>query len=400
MTNGNIDARVDATTGPKLTVTYKGGQQTIVVDPKTPIVGLAPGAPTDLKPGAAIIARGPSRRMARSTPRSCWSARTGSSLRCEVRPSLSSAHCSQFAGLSRLVLPKRRFTQKTVHDARVVEFNRDQAGFARAGYVIYLCPRQADPLRRRRLSDPMVPLGAAVQHAGLHEQPGRGRRQREVLGTGTSRSNSTPMTRPTAAWCRAASFVISSGGRPRAGWPRRRAIEPVSARRRSRAAVSRRGPAGLHRRLPRLGLHRDAAGNADRRCARRRRWAFRCSPAKRRSTGSTRSLSTPGAGNLKPLYNFMDNLPSLEGEPAPILPRKHRRAHHRATIRASISAAAVPINVPSAPSSTCRAARAASARPTTSNRSSAPTGAGHRPVLHHRRQFRPQHATGRSCSTG
>ena len=26
---------------------------------------------------------------------------------------------------------------------------------------------------------------------------------------------------------------------------------------------------------------------------------------------------------LKPLYNFMDHLPSLEGEPAPILPRKH-----------------------------------------------------------------------------
>ncbi len=28
-------------------------------------------------------------------------------------------------------------------------------------------------------------------------------------------------------------------------------------------------------------------------------------------------------GTLKPLYNFMDNLPSLNGEPAPILPRKH-----------------------------------------------------------------------------
>ena len=28
-------------------------------------------------------------------------------------------------------------------------------------------------------------------------------------------------------------------------------------------------------------------------------------------------------GELKPLYNFMDHLPSLEGEPAPILPRKH-----------------------------------------------------------------------------
>ena len=58
MTNGNITARVDATSGPKLTVTYKGGEQAIVVDPKTPIVALAPGAQTDLKPGAAIIARG------------------------------------------------------------------------------------------------------------------------------------------------------------------------------------------------------------------------------------------------------------------------------------------------------------------------------------------------------
>jgi Domain of unknown function (DUF5666) len=59
MTNGNISARVDAATGPKLTVTYKGGEQTIVVDPKTPIVALEPAARTDLKPDAPIIARGP-----------------------------------------------------------------------------------------------------------------------------------------------------------------------------------------------------------------------------------------------------------------------------------------------------------------------------------------------------
>ena len=58
MTNGAIAARVDAAAGPKLTVTYRGGEQTIVVDPKTPIVALVPGARTDLKPGAAIIARG------------------------------------------------------------------------------------------------------------------------------------------------------------------------------------------------------------------------------------------------------------------------------------------------------------------------------------------------------
>src|SRR5271156_3375702 len=59
MTNGNLTARVDATSGPKLTVSYKGGEQAIVVDSKTPIVAMAPGAQADLKPGAAIIARGP-----------------------------------------------------------------------------------------------------------------------------------------------------------------------------------------------------------------------------------------------------------------------------------------------------------------------------------------------------
>jgi hypothetical protein len=59
MTNGNISARVDAASGPKLTVAYKGGEQTIVVDPKTPIVTFEPGDRSELKPGAAIIARGP-----------------------------------------------------------------------------------------------------------------------------------------------------------------------------------------------------------------------------------------------------------------------------------------------------------------------------------------------------
>lgn len=58
MTNGALAARVEGVAGPKLTVTYKGGQQTIIVDPKTPIVGFEPGAQSDLKPGAAIVARG------------------------------------------------------------------------------------------------------------------------------------------------------------------------------------------------------------------------------------------------------------------------------------------------------------------------------------------------------
>ena len=58
MTNGSVAVRVDSVEGAKLTVTYKGGQQTIVVDPKAPIVALAPGSRGDLKPGAAVVARG------------------------------------------------------------------------------------------------------------------------------------------------------------------------------------------------------------------------------------------------------------------------------------------------------------------------------------------------------
>jgi len=57
MTNGDVAGRVDSVDGPRLTVTYKGGQQTIVVAKTTPIVTFAPGARDDLKAGAAIVAR-------------------------------------------------------------------------------------------------------------------------------------------------------------------------------------------------------------------------------------------------------------------------------------------------------------------------------------------------------
>jgi hypothetical protein len=54
MTNANISAAVDTVDGPKLTLTYKGGEQTIVVDKTTPIVTFAAGAASDLKPGASL----------------------------------------------------------------------------------------------------------------------------------------------------------------------------------------------------------------------------------------------------------------------------------------------------------------------------------------------------------
>ena len=58
MTNGAVTAHVDAVSGPKLTVSYKGGSQTIRIDASTAIVAFAPGDKAELKAGAAVIARG------------------------------------------------------------------------------------------------------------------------------------------------------------------------------------------------------------------------------------------------------------------------------------------------------------------------------------------------------
>jgi hypothetical protein len=55
MTNGNIDQTVVGVDGQTLTLSYKGGEKKIVLPPDTPIVSIAPGERTDLKPGAKIF---------------------------------------------------------------------------------------------------------------------------------------------------------------------------------------------------------------------------------------------------------------------------------------------------------------------------------------------------------
>jgi hypothetical protein len=59
MTNGALTTRVEDVKGPMLTVTYAGGSKEIRIAPDTPIVTFEPGARSDLKVGAKIIARGP-----------------------------------------------------------------------------------------------------------------------------------------------------------------------------------------------------------------------------------------------------------------------------------------------------------------------------------------------------
>ena len=54
MTNGVVGGLV-GTSGRTMTVNYKGGQKTIVVPPNVPIVAMAPGERSLLKPGAHVI---------------------------------------------------------------------------------------------------------------------------------------------------------------------------------------------------------------------------------------------------------------------------------------------------------------------------------------------------------
>ncbi len=54
MTNGTAGETVTGVNGPTITVSYKGGEQKIVVGPDVPIVKYALGDGSDLKPGAAF----------------------------------------------------------------------------------------------------------------------------------------------------------------------------------------------------------------------------------------------------------------------------------------------------------------------------------------------------------
>jgi hypothetical protein len=55
MTNGNVSASTSGNGVKHLTLTYQGGQQTVVVPPTAPIVNLVPGTISDLSNGAYVF---------------------------------------------------------------------------------------------------------------------------------------------------------------------------------------------------------------------------------------------------------------------------------------------------------------------------------------------------------
>jgi len=55
MTNATVTDKVAKVDGHTMTLTYKGGEQKILVTPQTPVVAYAPGSRDDLKPGHGIF---------------------------------------------------------------------------------------------------------------------------------------------------------------------------------------------------------------------------------------------------------------------------------------------------------------------------------------------------------
>ncbi|WP_127903530.1 hypothetical protein [Solirhodobacter olei] len=58
MTNATVRSTVKTVSADHLTLVYKGGQRTIDVLPRTPIVAISPATTADLKPGVAVSIRG------------------------------------------------------------------------------------------------------------------------------------------------------------------------------------------------------------------------------------------------------------------------------------------------------------------------------------------------------
>ena len=181
--------------------------------------------------------------------------------------------------------------------------------------------------------------------------------------------------------------------------PGRRAVQPVPARRRSRPPVPQGRPAGGDGRLPCRRLPVDAAGRAARdpgghghgHLDLRRRGRGR--PARQRPA---RCLERHAEAALQ----LHGRSAGHRGRADAAACRRRRWPATRAASRASISAAAARSSARSAPSSTCRAARAASAMPTISKRSSARTTSRASRRSSSPTTTWPATSTGRTSSTG
>ena len=186
---------------------------------------------------------------------------------------------------------------------------------------------QAVALRRRRLCHPMVALGDSVEYAGCLARPGR-----SIAESGACWAQDVDIDiiafDETNTRVRPERIAARSRRRAAAGWSAWSACSRTSFRARVDLARPFRaaGVPVAHRRLPCLRLPGHAAGDAGRPQggAGARHLAVRRRGGR---AGSTTCCATPMQGRLKPLYNYMDDLPGIDGAPTPAPAGRERRAH-------------------------------------------------------------------------
>ena len=139
-----------------------------------------------------------------------------------------------------------------------------------------------------------------------------------------------------------------------------------------------------------LAMFPDVIGRT---CRRRSTWASRCSPARPKAAW-TRCCAMPPPGALKPLYNYINDLPALEEHGDAVSAgqfgaQDHRQRHHlRRRPRLPVPMLVLHHHQRAGPQIAPPQPRRRRAHPAQEFR------ARHRPVLHHRRQFRPQQGLG------
>ena len=190
------------------------------------------------------------------------------------------------------------------------------------GYVIQWC-EIVDPVELARL--PLRASPRTWRRAGRSAPMSRSRSTPMTNATRSSRSSGSSAASRAADAGLVCLVGVQSNQFPRADGPRR--------------PVARRRHPGGDRRVSRVGLPGDAARIAARHRGGARSRGSRCSPARPRA-GSPRLFADALAGQLQPIYNYMNDLPGLQQQVTPFLPidiiRRYGETHGRLRRRARL----------------------------------------------------------------
>ncbi len=184
------------------------------------------------------------------------------------------------------------------------------------------------------------------------------------------------------------------GRRYRAGDAGRRAVQPVSPRPRHRPAAAPARHHGGHRRASMSPAPSPCSTERDPDVRRAEEMGVFLFAGEAEEGRLEQVLRDAIDGRSQPLYNFMNDLPNLEGVPAAgpagSPHQAHRRRAYQLRCRARLSLSMLLLHHHQCPGAQIAASLARRYRGDRARQS----GPGHPSLLHHRRQFRPQQGLG------